>query len=180
MRRRVIHAVTAGLLLPGVLGACDGGTGGFVQPAPSLIGVRAEGERLELWTGTSCEEVTEIELTLDPGAEEPLAVVEYVADAPRTVDRFELGTAPAGFTARVPLPGGVSWRDAEDLLVVLTLADGSRSVTADLEPLMGATESAGDEPDEYLLGDRLLTEDELLDGDGDDYALVCSPDPTAE
>ncbi|MDN5895196.1 MAG: hypothetical protein L0H93_14380 [Nocardioides sp.] len=44
--------------------------------------------------------MTEIELTLDPGAKDPLAVVNYVAREPRTVDRFDLGTAPAGFTAR--------------------------------------------------------------------------------
>lgn len=136
-----------------------------MQPAPSLIAVRGEGARLELWTGTPCAGATEIELTLDPGARNPLTIVDYVADEPRTVDRFELGTAPAGFTAQTPLPQGVSGRDAERVLVVLTLAGGKRSVGSDLKPLVNETNSAGGEPDDYLLGDRLRTADEVLAGE---------------
>lgn len=188
-RRRTTSAGPAALVVLGLLGslgllgACDPGNGGasgpdgqdgFVQPVPSLIAARADGDRLELWTGTPCDDVTEIELTLDPGAAEPVAVVDYVAREPRTLDRFELGSAPAGFTARAPLPDGVSWRDADDVLVVLTLPAGMRSVTVDLGPAI--EEATGEE---YLLGDELRTESEILAGDGGDYALVCSPDPTA-
>lgn len=180
MRRRVLVAVATGAIVLGVLKAFDSGSGGFVQPVPSVIALRDADERLEFWTGTPCAQVSEIELTLDPGAKDPLAVVDYVADEPRTVNRFELGTAPAGFTARTPLPEGISWRAADDVLVIFTFDDRKRSVTSELERLVDGADAAGGEPDDYLLGRRFLSEDEVLDGDGDEYALVCSPDPTAE
>lgn len=181
-RRRLFQTLAAGLLLVAVLSTCDDNFGGYVEPVPSVIAARADGERLELWagTGTPCVGVTEIVLTLDRGTPDPLAVVDYVAREPQTLDQFDLRTPPVGFTARAPLPAGVSWRDAEDLSVVITLAGGKRSGSVDLDALADAVDSGDAGPDDYLLGNRLLTEGEVLDGDGDDYALVCSPDPTAD
>lgn len=180
MRRWVVLAMVVVAIVLGALKACDSGSGGYVEPVPALIAARADGERLEIWTGTPCEGVTEIVLVLDPGAPDPLARVEYVAREPQALDRFDLGTPPEGFTARVPLPEGVSWRDAEDVSVTFTLADGQRSAGVDLNALADAADSAETGPDDYLLGDQVRTDDEVLEGDGDDYALVCSPDPTAE
>lgn len=165
MRRTVLIAV-AGLVL--ATGACDPA---FETPLPSVVGARVVDGQLELFTGTPCADVTEVEVRLDPGAREVLATVVMTAMQPTELDRFRIDEAPTGFRATAPLPAGVSWSDADGADLRVTTTDGDRSASVDLAELREQDEHPGD----YLVGTRWLSEDEVLDGDGGDYALLCSP-----
>ena len=151
-------------------------SGSWTEPVPVRLPVRAAGDQLEIWTGTPCEGVTEIELTLDPGRSDEKREAGYVATTPQTVERLRLGEPPQGFTVRDELPAATSWQEAERLSVTVTFADGRHhsAVAALDDPRIS---EAGE--DRWLLGDDVRTEAEVLAGVGDDDGLLCSPAPTS-
>jgi hypothetical protein len=139
------------------------------KPLPAAVAVRAEGQRLEIWTGTPCDGVTRVDLVFDPGAVDPV-VASYRSARPRQVETVVVGRPLPGFTAETELPADFDWEAFDEVSIVVHAGDDRRSAKAELVRL-------GDDDGDYLVRGEWLGTAEVAEGDGEDYGLLCSAEP---
>ncbi|WP_167001520.1 hypothetical protein [Mumia sp. ZJ430] len=173
-RRAIVAAALAPVL--GGLTACDP-AGAPLPELPKVAALRAPASALEVLTGPPCEGVTRIRLmfTSDDGV-----IVRTVAESvqPHTVEQLTVGTAPEGFTVTEPLPAGFDWREFDELSVDVGPGEGwVGHATVPLGEVAADGGAHADDGATYVPDAGWLSADEITARDGEEFLMLCTPEP---
>ena len=166
----------------GVLAACHSGND-FDPPAqfaPSLrpaFGARVDDGQLRIWTGSPCVGVTRLAVVFDLAEQDTAqSVLTSTAKMGATVDRFTVGTAPAGMSVKTPLPAGYDWQSATS--ATLTLSGPPATWGSKVQLAEVKSGSATHPDDTYYFQDvGWLDAAQVKQQDGTSFLATCTADP---
>ncbi|MCL3816872.1 WXG100 family type VII secretion target [Aeromicrobium wangtongii] len=185
------RAVSTGLrvvIALGVLGVvlflarCDR-TNQLAPSLPQVVGLRVDGEQLQIVTGTPCEGVDRIDVLFSGGVDKDgkkLPRGQLVASSGRTVEQVTVGSEVVvpGFTMTEALPTGFDWRDYSEMDVGFVGPDGDiGGATSDLEPVKADGVKHSGDGTAYVRREGWLTLPEIIDGNTKSFLTACTPDP---
>lgn len=171
------------LLALGLLAALGGcGTDDEWDPAaqfaPSLrpaFGARVAGGELAIWTGSPCVGVTRLALVFD--LMEPNSAETVLRGAAgTTVERFVVGTTPAGMRVETPLPSGFDWSASKSLTLSVSGPPASWGGPVDLDEVRDHS-SEHDDQTYYFEQIGWLDPAQVAAADGTEFLATCTPDP---
>lgn len=183
MRRWLLAGLVLALVV-GVVGwrlaAGDDDWDPDAQFAPSLrpaFGARVDGDRLQIWTGRPCRDVTRVMLTYRFADRDSIPVL---LSAPgTTVERFDAGSGAGPLAVQDPLAPGIDWQEAESVSMVLDGPDFHQGSFVDLDVV--AEGSPEHDADTYWFQDvGWLDPDAVGEKDGKSFLTTCTPDPAEE
>ncbi|TNC42291.1 hypothetical protein [Mumia zhuanghuii] len=176
---RASRTPVALLLAVGLVMACDP-AGTTLPELPKVAALRAPASALEILTGPPCEGVTRIRLMFT-AADGTLVRTVVEAPRPRTVEQLTVGVAPEGFTVTEPLPPAFDWRDFEELSIDAGPGDGwvGRATVPLAEVAAGGAEHA-DDAAAFVPGAGWLDAAEISARDGEDFLMLCTPEPARD
>lgn len=180
--RSVARAVALLLLASAALAGCHK-SDDFepdAQFAPSLrpaFGARVDDGQLKIWTGSTCTGVTRLAILFDfPSKGNPQSELTSTSTSGATVDRFTVGTAPAGMKVKTPLPTGYDWQSAKT--ATLTLSGPPATWGSNVQLAEVKNGSASHPQDTYYFqGVGWLDQTQVSQQDGKTFLATCTPDP---
>ncbi|MCD9199852.1 hypothetical protein [Aeromicrobium wangtongii] len=178
--RVVVALVVLGVVL--FLARCDR-TNQLAPSLPQVVGLRVDGEQLQIVTGTPCEGVDRIFVLFSGGVDKDgkkLPRGQLVASSGRTVEQVTVGSEVVvpGFTVTEALPTGFDWRDYSEMDVGFVGLDGDiGGATSDLVPLKKQGAQHADDGTAYVRDEGWLTPREILAGNTKSFLTACTPDP---
>ncbi|MBM7776535.1 hypothetical protein JOD54_006739 [Actinokineospora baliensis] len=150
----------------------------FAPSLPTAAGFRVDNGILKLWTGTPCNNVTGITLTLDSGTPQSTDQTWSTPHPGVSLEHMPLLGAPTPSTpleVRTPLPTTYDWTKATTLTLYLT-APNTHAARADIPQLL--RESPQHPPDAYLFGAQgWLTPADVTRENQKTFLTICTPDP---
>lgn len=179
MRRLGVVLVVL-VVLAVVLARCDT----RAQFAPSMdrfVGLRADGEQLQIVTGVPCERVDRVVVLFSGGPDsKEVPRGQLTATAAVTVEELIVGSdvVVPGFTTIEALPPGFDWRDYDQVDVMLDGAAGSVGVGSGfLGPVRKQGAKHAGDGTFYVRGEGWLTSREMAAKDAKSFLTPCTPDP---
>ncbi|MGU3499833.1 hypothetical protein [Mycobacterium sp. C31M] len=144
---------------------------------PPVFGARVTDGRLQLSTGTPCQNVSRIVVNFNPGSAR--LILEPAQGASADVETLTIGGPYPGMEIVEDLPVGFDWKAEQQVLMTVDSEPAGAGATP--TSIAELTAGSGDHPADsyYFEGVGWLGPAEVAEGNGTSLLTVCTPDPAA-